>query len=216
MRLPRSISMQFVSGRATFAGRRSRRKVAAIFSEVLNAPSVGLDDFFRWVATAFTRQPADPATATFGQQFSRLHEDATVKDPLEWLSEAEDHADIYAPIVLIRIEGPAPLLFVVHGRRGQAHVGPHFLNLLGDDQPLYALQARGLDGKKSRMKPSRQWRRNMAASNGAARRSLTRRLLRRLLHYARNDSVAPPAGGEIFPLLIDPPAPNFTKQARDR
>ena len=35
----------------------------------------------------------------------------------------------------------------MHGRRGQAHVGPHFLELLGTEQPLYAIQARGLDGK---------------------------------------------------------------------
>jgi thioesterase domain-containing protein len=37
-------------------------------------------------------------------------------------------------------------LFIVHGRHGQAFVAPHFMQLLGDDQPVWAFQARGLDG----------------------------------------------------------------------
>ena len=42
--------------------------------------------------------------------------------------------------------GRATPLFLVHGRNGQAFVSPHFLQLLGDDQPVWAFQARGLDG----------------------------------------------------------------------
>jgi thioesterase domain-containing protein len=34
----------------------------------------------------------------------------------------------------------------VHGRLGQALVSPQFLHLLGADQPVWAFQARGLDG----------------------------------------------------------------------
>jgi thioesterase domain-containing protein len=41
--------------------------------------------------------------------------------------------------------GTAPPLFLVHGRHGQAHVSPHFMRLLGDDQPVWSFQARGLD-----------------------------------------------------------------------
>jgi thioesterase domain-containing protein len=43
--------------------------------------------------------------------------------------------------------GAAIPLFIVHGRNGQAFVSPHFMRLLGDDQPVWAFQARGLDGK---------------------------------------------------------------------
>ena len=43
-------------------------------------------------------------------------------------------------------QGSAPPLFLVHGRHGQAFVSPHFMRLLGDDQPVWAIQARGLDG----------------------------------------------------------------------
>jgi thioesterase domain-containing protein len=42
--------------------------------------------------------------------------------------------------------GRATPLFLVHGRNGQAFVSPQFLQLLGNDQPVWAFQARGLDG----------------------------------------------------------------------
>jgi amino acid adenylation domain-containing protein len=42
--------------------------------------------------------------------------------------------------------GHRPTLFLVHGKLGHAHVSPRFLGLLGRDQPVYAIQARGSDG----------------------------------------------------------------------
>src|SRR5581483_8062919 len=44
-------------------------------------------------------------------------------------------------------QGQAVPLFLVHGRHGQAFVSAHFMKLLGDDQPVWAFQARGLDGR---------------------------------------------------------------------
>ncbi len=49
-------------------------------------------------------------------------------------------------LVPLRQRGSAPPLYLVHGRLAQALVSPHFLDLLGDDQPVWAFQARGLDG----------------------------------------------------------------------
>jgi thioesterase domain-containing protein len=49
-------------------------------------------------------------------------------------------------LVALRPHGYRPPLFLVHGRLGQALVSPHFLELLGEDQPVWAFQARGLDG----------------------------------------------------------------------
>jgi len=46
----------------------------------------------------------------------------------------------------LRERGSAPPLFLVHGRLGQALVSPYLLQLLGEDQPVWAFQARGLDG----------------------------------------------------------------------
>lgn len=48
----------------------------------------------------------------------------------------------------LRATGSHPILFLVHGRLGQAFVSPHFLSLLGEEQPVYAFQARGLDGRQ--------------------------------------------------------------------
>jgi thioesterase domain-containing protein len=45
--------------------------------------------------------------------------------------------------------GVPPTGFIVHGRHGQAFVSPRFMRLLGDDQPLWAFQARGLDGRSA-------------------------------------------------------------------
>ena len=49
-------------------------------------------------------------------------------------------------IVPLWQSGARPPLFIVHGRHGQAFVSPHFMQLLGNDQPVWAFQARGLDG----------------------------------------------------------------------
>ncbi len=51
-------------------------------------------------------------------------------------------------MVPVRTEGTKPKLFLVHGALGQAFISPVFLDALGPDQPLYAFQARGLDGKQ--------------------------------------------------------------------
>ena len=126
-------------------------KLAAIFSELLNVPSVGrFDDFFLLGGDSLSLVNLQIlAREALGRELPPLHEDATVHGVARKLHEAENGADHQSSIVVpIRTEGSSPPLFVVHGRRGQAHVGPHFVELLGKEQPLYALQARGLDGKQ--------------------------------------------------------------------
>jgi len=198
-------------------------RVAAIFSEVLNQPSVGrLDDFFLLGGDSLSLVNLQIlATENFGWQFSELHEDATVKGVAAWLRQHATDGEIHTPILLpIRTEGSSPPLFVVHGRRGQAHVGPHFIELLGEDQPLYALQARGLDGKQ---KPHETLE-AMAAEYVRAIKTVQPEgpyflggfcagcyvalEMIRLLHRM----------GEKFyrPLLIDPPFLNRTQQSDDQ
>lgn len=193
----------------------TEERVAAIFSDVLDCPAVGrLDDFFLLGGDSITLVNLQIlATEAFGQQFSGLHEDASVKGIAQALREADARDEIYAPILLpIRTEGSAPPLFIVHGRRGQAHVGPDFLEMLGKEQPLYALQARGLDG---RQEPHRTIE-AMAAEYVAAVRTVqphgpyflggfcagcfvTLEMIRLL--RGQGDKIYPP-------LLIDPPSPN--------
>jgi len=54
-------------------------------------------------------------------------------------------AGSFPVLIPLWTQGGAPPLFIVHGRHGQAFVSPHFMRLLGDDQPVWAFQARGLD-----------------------------------------------------------------------
>jgi thioesterase domain-containing protein len=62
-------------------------------------------------------------------------------------ARAESDAPQPLPVVVpLWQHGTQPPLFIVHGRHGQAFVAPHFMHLLGDDQPVWAFQARGLDG----------------------------------------------------------------------
>lgn len=41
--------------------------------------------------------------------------------------------------------GTKPILFLIHGMNGQAFVSPYFLKVLGEDQPVFAFQASGLE-----------------------------------------------------------------------
>lgn len=50
-------------------------------------------------------------------------------------------------IAALNRTGAKPPLFLVHGLAGFAFITPDFLAVLGEDQPVYALQAKGLDGK---------------------------------------------------------------------
>jgi len=77
-----------------------------------------------------------------------FHQGATVARIAADIRQAATAAARSPIPVLIPLwrRGTEAPLFIVHGRHGQAFVGPHFMQLLGDDQPVWAFQARGLDG----------------------------------------------------------------------
>ncbi|HUF61649.1 MAG TPA: amino acid adenylation domain-containing protein [Verrucomicrobiales bacterium] len=52
---------------------------------------------------------------------------------------------VHPCLVALRRSGSKPPLFLTHGAKGQAFVSPHFLEILGSDQPVYAYQATGLE-----------------------------------------------------------------------
>ena len=193
-------------------------KIAEIYSEILGIGGIGRDDdFFLLGGDSLSLVNLQIlASDAFGRPFAKFHEDASVKGVAEWLrTSSGDDADDFPVLLPVQPKGSAPPLFVVHGRRGQAQVGPHFLKLLGEDQPFYALQARGLDGKQE---PHRTVE-AMAAEYVAAIRAVQPKgpyfiggfcagcyIALEMLRMLR-------AEGERSypPLLIDPPGPNFKK-----
>jgi thioesterase domain-containing protein/acyl carrier protein len=64
----------------------------------------------------------------------------------QWRNESSDtDSQDHRLVVPLREKGSRPKLFLTHGAKGQAFVSPHFLRLIGEDQPVYAFQAMGLD-----------------------------------------------------------------------
>jgi amino acid adenylation domain-containing protein len=128
------------------------RTVAEIFQQLLNQEPIGRnDDFFLQGGdslAAFELQAR--LRSVFGASPSNFHEDATVAGIAAGVKSLREtpSAGLRALPVLTPLwrQGTAPPLFLVHGRHGQAFVSPHFMRLLGNDQPVWAFQARGLDG----------------------------------------------------------------------
>jgi thioesterase domain-containing protein len=196
-------------------------KVAAIFGEILDAQGVGrLDDFFLLGGDSLSLVNLQLlASQTFGRQFAKMHEDATVKGIAQWLDSGEEEGSSDFPILVpVQPNGSNPPLFVVHGRRGQAQVGPHFLKLLGEEQPFYALQARGLDGKREPHGTIQE----MAEEYVAAIKTVQPRGTYFIGGFCAGCYIALEmirllqAGGDraYSPLLIDPPLPQFKKGQR--
>jgi acyl carrier protein len=128
------------------------RTIAAIFQRLLKQRSIGRDDdFFVLGGDSLSLMELQTRLRdAFGVALASIHEDPTVAAIAAQVraARATGAAPTRAIPVLfpLRERGSAPPLFLVHGRLGQALVSPHFLNLLGDDQPVWAFQAHGLDG----------------------------------------------------------------------
>jgi len=128
------------------------RGVARVFEQLLKLAAVGRDDDFFLMGGDSLRavELQIRLREAFGVHVTNLHEDATVARIAATIrsSAASPHNGIEPIPVLVPLwqNGTAPPLFLVHGRHGQAFVSPQFMQLLGDNQPIWAFQARGLDG----------------------------------------------------------------------
>ncbi|MFJ4581858.1 amino acid adenylation domain-containing protein [Streptomyces echinatus] len=150
--LPAPGAVQSAAGR----GPRDAREQALcdLFAEVVGVPAVGIDDSFfelgghsllatRLVAKARDRLGIELAVRT-------LFEAPTVAALTERLDatgperSGEDSLQVLLPL---RAEGSRPPLFCVHPATGLGWVYAGLLGQLEKDQPLYAIQARGLDGR---------------------------------------------------------------------
>ena len=131
----------------------TEEKIAAIFAELLSQSPVGRDDDFFLLGgdSLLLVELQTRLRDAFGVSLGDLYEDSTVSGIAAAVraGAAPDSVSRSRPLpvlIPLRSAGTRPPLFLVHGRLGQALVSPRFLQLLGDDQPVWAFQARGLDG----------------------------------------------------------------------
>ncbi|MFE9774066.1 amino acid adenylation domain-containing protein [Streptomyces sp. NPDC005931] len=150
--LPAPGTEQRVGGR----GPRDAREQALcdLFAAVIGVPTVGIDDSFfelgghsllatRLVAKARERLGIELAVRT-------LFEAPTVAElagRLDASGPARPGADSLQVLLPLRTEGSRPPLFCVHPATGIGWVYAGLLGQLDKEQPLYTLQARGLDGE---------------------------------------------------------------------
>jgi amino acid adenylation domain-containing protein len=126
--------------------------VARVFQDLLDVDGVGAhDDFFLIGGDSLLGAELQVRLArTFGVHVGNFHEDATVSGIAAGIrrerSQSATRAHTMPTMIPLWLSGSELPLFIVHGRHGQAFVSPHFMRLLGDDQPVWSFQARGLDG----------------------------------------------------------------------
>ncbi|HEX7271292.1 MAG TPA: AMP-binding protein [Casimicrobiaceae bacterium] len=126
--------------------------IAEIFGELLKRTTVGRDDDFFLLGgdSLSVVELRTRLSDAFGVSPSDFYDDATVSGIAADIRATRARSPIGSmslPVLIpLRREGGKTPLFLIHGRLGQAFVSPHFLALLGDDQPVWAFQARGLDG----------------------------------------------------------------------
>ena len=128
------------------------RAVAEIFEQLLvRSPISRGDDFFLLGGDSLSVVELQTRLSdVFGVNFTNVHEDATVAAiaaGIRGMQSVPQTGRHSSPVLVpLRERGSLPPLFLIHGRLGHAFVSPKFLQLLGDEQPVWALQARGLDG----------------------------------------------------------------------
>ncbi|MEP7062151.1 MAG: AMP-binding protein [Betaproteobacteria bacterium] len=126
------------------------RAVAGVFARLLPVNDVGRhDDFFLLGGDSLLGADLQLRLLEAFAVRVDFHSDATVAGIAASVRDARSRPSVYAALpILVPLwrHGAHPPLFLVHGRHGQAHVSPHFMRLLGDDQPVWSFQARGLDG----------------------------------------------------------------------
>ncbi len=151
-RLPQAATLPVEVRRVTAPRDAIEAAVAHVFMQLLRVDAVGPDDDFFLLGgdSLMGGELQARLKDAFGVLVANFHKDATVAGIAAAIrlerASATPASRTIPVIVALRETGTQPPLFMVHGRHGQAFVSPHFMQLLGDDQPAWAFQARGLDG----------------------------------------------------------------------
>ena len=125
-------------------------RLVDIWQEVLKLPHVGVnDDFFQLGGHSLKAvQIFAEIERIFGYKLplATLFQATTVKE-LANLIRQENWLAPWSCLVPIKAEGTKPPLFYLHAGGGNLLVYRDLALSLGDEQPVYGLQPRGLDGK---------------------------------------------------------------------
>jgi non-ribosomal peptide synthetase component F/thioesterase domain-containing protein len=126
------------------------KQLAEIWEKVLGVRPIGLhENYFELGGTSLlaVRLFAEIDKAFHTKlPLSSLFEAQTIQELAETLRHA-DGAPTWSPLVAIQREGSRPPLFCIHGAGGNILIYRELALRLGADQPVYGLQAQGLDGE---------------------------------------------------------------------
>lgn len=125
-------------------------QLANIWQQVLSVAQVGIhDNFFELGGSSLqaARLFAE-IEKTFNKNLplATLLEAPTVEQLVTFLNQ-EDESDLWPTLVPIQPHGSKPPLFCVHGAGGNVIMYRQLVPYLGSEQPIYGIQAKGLDGK---------------------------------------------------------------------
>ncbi|MEO1620251.1 MAG: amino acid adenylation domain-containing protein, partial [Cyanobacteria bacterium J06632_3] len=125
------------------------KTLVALWSQALNIEQVGInDDFFELGGHSLLAvQLFSEIEKTFGKKLplATLFQATTVKS-LAVVLDQEDWSAPWQSLVAIKPQGTKPPLFYLHAGGGNLLVYRDLALSLGEDQPVYGLQPRGLDG----------------------------------------------------------------------
>lgn len=136
---------------ATFVSPKTpeEKKLATIWKTVLGLQKVGIDDNFFELGghSLLAVRLIAEIEQDFGKYLSlaTLFQKATIKHQAMLLCQQTDFQSC-SPLVAIQPQGTKPPVFFIPGVGGSAIYFLELARRLGNDQPFYGLQARGLDG----------------------------------------------------------------------
>ncbi len=130
---------------------RVELQLVAIWEQVLGITPIGVRDNFFTLGgySLLALRMFSAIEQTFGTRLPMavLFQAPTIEQLADVLAD-EGCTVRWRSLVAIQPEGKRPPLFAVPGVGGNVLVFARLAKLLGDDQPFYGLQARGLDGKE--------------------------------------------------------------------
>ncbi len=151
-------SIAEVSPEALYAAKHTKRNLTAnsleeqmkaIWEEVLGLPNVGIDDnFFELGGNSMLALQIKAKTQNdLGLEvpLSAMVRSQTIAQLVSNLSRPQNEETVRPPLVALHPEGGLPPLFFVPGGSGSPTAYGHLTRHLGQDQPFYSFQSRGIE-----------------------------------------------------------------------